>query len=118
MGVTYKQPGDAYTFIAAATITKDVPTEVGQLLVIPTKSVVSGEKYAAHLRGVFSGFTKIGSQGWTVGQVIYWDDGNSRFTTVSTANLRCGVALEAVASGAGDTTTGDVYLDGGMRPDG
>lgn len=118
MGVSYKQPGDTYTFTAGGTITKDVPTELGQLLVIPTSSVASGAKYAAHLRGVFSGFTKIGSQAWAVGAVIYWDNANSRFTTVATANLRAGVALEAVAGGAGDTTTGDVYLDGGMRPDG
>jgi predicted RecA/RadA family phage recombinase len=47
--------------------------------------------------------TKVGSQAWTVGAKVYWDDTNKRCTTVATDNTLIGVAVEAVASGAGDT---------------
>ena len=40
---------------------------------------------------------------WTVGAKVYWDDTNNRCTTVATDNTLIGVAVEAVASGAGDT---------------
>jgi predicted RecA/RadA family phage recombinase len=42
-------------------------------------------------------------QAWTVGAKVYWDDTNKRCTTVATDNTPVGVAVEAVASGAGDT---------------
>ena len=54
------------------------------------------------LVGVFD-ITKVGSQAWTVGAKIYWDDTNKRCTTVATDNTLIGVAVEAVASGASDT---------------
>ena len=44
-----------------------------------------------------------GSQAWTVGAKVYWDDTNKRCTTVATDNTLIGVAVEAVASGASDT---------------
>ena len=47
--------------------------------------------------------TKVGSQAWTVGAKVYWDDTNKRTTTVATDNTLIGVAVEAVASGASDT---------------
>ena len=43
------------------------------------------------------------TQAWTVGARVYWDDTNKRCTTVATDNTPVGVAVEAVASGAGDT---------------
>ena len=61
-----------------------------------------GETVEAALTGVFD-VTKIGSQAWTVGSKVYWDDTNKRCTTVATDNSLIGVAIEAVASGAGDT---------------
>ncbi len=61
------------------------------------------------LVGVFD-INKIGSQAWTVGAKVYWDNTNKRCTTVSTDNTLIGVAVEAVASGAGDTI-GQVRLN-------
>ncbi len=56
----------------------------------------------AALVGVFD-LTKVGSQAWTVGAKVYWDDTNKRTTSVATSNTLIGVATEAVAGGAGDT---------------
>lgn len=115
----FENRGDIIELIApAGGVVSGVPVEIGQMLVIPEVTAAATVTFAAAIRGVFTGLAKIGSQAWTQGQNIYWDDGNSRFTTVAAASLRAGVAIDAVASGAGDTTTGSVYLDGGLRPDG
>jgi predicted RecA/RadA family phage recombinase len=70
----------------------------------------SGATDEAAVTGVFD-LTKIGSQAWTVGAKVYWDDTNKRCTTVATDNTLIGVAVEAVAGGAGDTI-GRVRLNG------
>ena len=69
-----------------------------------------GETVEAALTGVFD-VTKIGSQAWSAGAKIYWDDTNKRTTNVATSNTLIGVATEAVAGGAGDTV-GRVRLNG------
>jgi predicted RecA/RadA family phage recombinase len=55
--------------------------------------------------------TKVGSQAWSVGDRIYWDDANSRCSSDAGAGIYIGVCTAAVASGAGDTT-GNVRLNG------
>ncbi len=64
-------------------------------------------------RGKITGATKVGSQAWTAGAKVYWDAGNSRFTTSATSNTLAGVAAADVGSGAG-ATTGDVFLTGAI----
>jgi predicted RecA/RadA family phage recombinase len=59
--------------------------------------------------------TKIGSQAWTVGALVYWDDANRRCTTVATGAILIGVALAAVGAGAGETI-GRVRLNAAFRP--
>jgi predicted RecA/RadA family phage recombinase len=58
--------------------------------------------------------TKAGSQAWTVGALVYWDDTNKRCTTVATGNLLIGAAIAAVDNAAG-STTGRVRLNGVAR---
>ncbi len=53
-------------------------------------------------------YAKLSAQAWTGGQKVYWDNGNSRFTTASAGNTLAGVAAEAVAN---PTSTGFVYLN-------
>ena len=69
---------------------------------VATNDAALSADVALDLTGVFE-LTKIGSQAWTVGALVYWDDTNKRCTTVATDNTLIGVAVEAVASGAGDT---------------
>ena len=69
---------------------------------VATNDAAAGADVALDLTGVFE-LTKIGSQAWTVGALIYWDDAAKRCTTVATANLLIGVATAAVAGGAGNT---------------
>lgn len=107
-------PGDSLTLIApSGGVTAGTPKQIGQLLVVPTTSASATNPFVGKVTGVFS-VTKVGSQAWTAGAIVYWDEANDRFTTVATGNLRAGVAVEAVGSGAGETT-GKVRLDGVAR---
>lgn len=110
----FVQPGDSLTLVApSGGVTTGVPVQIGQLLVVPASSVAQTLPFVGKVTGVFT-VTKAGSQAWTAGAVVYWDSGNSNFTTVATGNFRAGVAVAAVGSGSGETT-GTVRLDGVAR---
>lgn len=84
---------------------------IGTLLVCAAVTVtVEGDPFTCKTTGVFE-VTKVGSQAWTEGAKVYWDAGNDYFTTTAGGNTLAGVAVEAVGSGAGETT-GKVRLDG------
>jgi predicted RecA/RadA family phage recombinase len=115
--VKYIQPGDVVEYTApSGGVTKDVPVLIGQLLVIPTVTVAQTLRFNGLTRGVIS-VTKVGSQAWAEGAVVFWDAGNSRFTTAGAGNFQAGTAVEAVGSGSG-ATTGVVRLDGIGREQG
>jgi predicted RecA/RadA family phage recombinase len=98
----YVQPGNTITLTAPYAVTSGNGLLVGSIFGVASGDAASGETIETVLVGVFD-ITKVGSQAWTVGAKIYWDDTNKRTTTVSTDNALIGVAIEAVASGAGDT---------------
>jgi len=113
---TFVQAGPTLNFIApGGGVTVATPKQIGQVVVIPTVTAAATVIFAGMIRGLFR-VTKVGSQAWAEGAVVYWDAGNSRFTTVGAGSLRCGFATLGLAtampgSGAGETT-GYVYLDG------
>lgn len=108
------QPGDVLDLTAPlGGVVSGGVYQIGQLLVVAGISASAGDAFTGKVTGVFS-VTKVGSQAWTVGALVYWDDGNTRFTTDPTGNLLAGHAVEAVGAGAGETT-GVVRLDGAAR---
>lgn len=74
----------------------------------------SGDSGEFHTEGVWE-LTKVGSQAWTVGQSIYWDNTNKRCTSDAAAGRKIGSCTEAVGSGAGETL-GNVKLNGASLP--
>jgi predicted RecA/RadA family phage recombinase len=98
----YVQPGTTLTLTAPYAVTSGDGLLVGSIFGVAAGDATSGAPVEAALTGVFD-LTKIGSQAWTVGAKVYWDDTNKRCTTVATDNTLIGVAVEAVAGGAGDT---------------
>ena len=98
----YVQPGNTITLTAPYAVASGDGLLVGSIFGVASGTAALGETVEAALTGVFD-VTKIGSQAWTVGSKVYWDDTNKRCTTVATDNSLIGVAIEAVASGAGDT---------------
>lgn len=111
MGTSFQQPGDVLEFTApTGGVTKGVPVLIGAAIVIPEDTVAQTLPFRGALVGVHS-VPKVGSQAWSVGDIVYLDSGNSRFTKTSAGGYRAGVAVEAVGAGAGETT-GKVRLNG------
>lgn len=108
----YRQNGDALDFVApTGGVTSGSPVKIGGMLVIPVTDADEGDKFAGQVVGVINA-TKVGSQAWVPGDVVFWDNTNARFTKTSATGLfRAGVAASVVGSGAGETK-GDVRLDG------
>lgn len=111
--VNYFGSGDPLTIPAPSGTVSGEPKLVGSLLVVPQATATEGDMVAVKTTGEFT-VTKVGSQAWTVGAKVYWDNGNTRFTTSSGGNTLVGVATEVVGAGAGETT-GKVRLDGVAR---
>ncbi|MCR8724134.1 DUF2190 family protein [Frigidibacter sp. ROC022] len=106
----YVQPGNTLTLTAPHAVASGDGLLVGSIFGVAAGDAESGATVEAALTGVFD-LIKVGSQAWAVGDKVYWDDTNKRCTTVATDNTLIGVAVEAVAGGAGDTT-GRVRLNG------
>lgn len=98
----YVQPGNTISLTAPYAVTSGDGLLVGSIFGIASGDAALSEPVETALVGVFD-LTKVGSQAWTVGAKVYWDDTNKRTTSVATSNTLIGVATEAVAGGAGDT---------------
>lgn len=98
----FVQPSNTITLTAPYAVASGDGLLVGSIFGVAAGAAALGESVETALTGVFD-LTKAGSQAWTVGAKVYWDDTNKRTTTVSTDNTAIGVAIEAVASGASDT---------------
>jgi predicted RecA/RadA family phage recombinase len=105
--------GNTMVVPAPYALTSGQGAKVGQLFGVATNDAAAGADIALDLTGVFE-LAKIGSQAWTVGALVYWDDTNKRCTSVATANLLIGVAAAAVAGGPGNVT-GRVRLNASFR---
>lgn len=104
------QEGALITVSAPAAKSSGDGVLVGSLFGVASNDAANGADVVIATEGVFE-LAKVGSQAWTVGVRVYWDDGNSYCTTTATSNKLIGVAVEAVGSGAGETL-GKVRLNG------
>jgi predicted RecA/RadA family phage recombinase len=98
----FVQPGNTITLPAPYAVVSGDGLLVGTIFGVAAGDATIAEPVETALVGVFD-ITKVGSQAWTVGAKVYWDDTNKRTTNVATSNTLIGVAVEAVAGGAGDT---------------
>lgn len=110
MARNYVQPGYTLEFIAPYDVAAGAGFKVGVAFAVATEAALSGAAVRGMLEGVFD-LAKAGSQAWTVGAAIYWDDTNKVCTTTVGSNIKIGVAVVAVGSGAGETV-GRVRLNG------
>lgn len=111
MATNYVQEGDFVTVAApSGGTTSGNAYLITGIFGVATTTQLVGVDVELATSGVWT-LTKVGSQAWSVGDRIYWDDANTRCTSDAGAGIYIGVATEAVASGAGDTT-GKVRLNG------
>lgn len=107
--------GDMVPVTAPYAVTSGQGAKVGQLFGVAANDAGNGAELVIKTRGTFE-LTKIGSQAWGVGALVYWDNTNKRCTTVASGNLLIGAAVVAVGSGAGETL-GTVRLNGTAQAD-
>jgi predicted RecA/RadA family phage recombinase len=106
----FVQPGDTITLLAPYIVASGAGLLVGSIFGVASAAAASGAEVEAELTGVFD-LPKVGSQAWTVGVRVYWDDTNKHLTSTASTHKLVGVAVAAVGSGAGETT-GRVRLSG------
>lgn len=104
------QPGRVVTVAAPYDVVSGAGLLVGSLFGVAAYDALSTVNVEAVTEGVFN-LKKAGSQAWTVGAKVYWDDTAKACTTTASGNTLIGVATSAVGSGAGETT-GSVRLNG------
>lgn len=110
MSTVYYQSGDILDLAAPYDRLSGQGAKVGQIFGVAQVTVLSGVVAAFNTKGVHK-LTKIGSQAWTPGALVYWDNTNKRCTTSASGNLLIGCAVVAVGSGSTETI-GTVRLNG------
>lgn len=98
----FVQPGDVIGVTAPANVAAGAGVLVGSLFGVAVNTALSGAAVEVATRGVFD-LAKAGSQAWSVGDRIYWDNTAKNCTTTAGTNKLIGVAVAAVGSGAGET---------------
>src|SRR5579885_2814703 len=109
----FVQDGEIVVVPAPYALASGQGAKVGQLFGVAVADAAQNADVPLKTCGVFD-LPKVGSQAWTVGALVYWDDTNKRCTTVATGNLLIGAAVAAVDGGVG-STTGRVRLNGTAR---
>lgn len=106
----YIQPGNTITLTAPYDVNSGDGLLVGSIFGVATGAALNGAATEAALVGVFD-LTKVGSQAWSPGDRVYWDNAAKQTTKTASGNTLIGVAVDAVGGGAGDTI-GRVRLNG------
>ena len=103
MATNYIQEGGAITVTApSGGTTSGLGVKIGSLFGVAATTQLINEDVVLLTEGVFE-LVKVGSQAWSVGDPIYWNDTSKYCTTTASGNLDIGVCVEAVGSGSGDT---------------
>lgn len=96
------QDGDTLTVTAPYALLSGGGCLVGSLFGVAVSDALISTEVEIKTEGVFD-LPKVGSQAWTVGARVYWDDTNKHLTTTASTHKLVGVAVAAVGSGAGET---------------
>lgn len=102
MATNFIQAGAVLSLLAPYDVAAGAGMLVGSLFAVAQKAALNGAAVEGATEGVWA-LAKAGSQAWTVGAKIYWDNTNKVCTNVATGNTLIGVAVAAVGSGAGET---------------
>jgi len=117
MAKKFVQEGEVVELVApTGGVVSGLVYQVGQALVMAMDTIAQTLKFRGKTRGVWQ-VTKIGTQAWTEGQLIYFDKENARFTSVATASLLAGVAVAPLPGAGAGETTGYVFVPGAARAD-
>lgn len=114
MATNYIQPGKVLAFTAPYQRNSGEGALIGSIFVVALGTVANAATGQFATSGVWT-LTKLNTDVFTEGVLVYWDNTNKRCTVTATGNTRIGVAIAAAAN---PTTTGKVYLNGTGAPTG
>lgn len=108
MAKNYVQHGRILTLLATAAVTAGQGVLEGNIFGVAQCDASIGESYTVDTEGAHE-MPCLSTDVIAVGDPLYWDDGNSRFTKTATGNWYVGSAIAASGSG---TATVVVRLNG------
>lgn len=97
------QSGEVLDVTAPYALASGAGCLIGSLFGVATGAADNGAAARIATTGVYD-LPKVGSQAWTVGARVYWDDTNKHCTTTASTHKLIGVAVAAVGSTPGETT--------------
>lgn len=103
--------GETVTCTAPYAVLSGGAFKVGAIIAIAVADAANGAIVEGKRRGIFT-HAKTSAEAWSAGDKIYFDATNKVFTTASSGNTLCGVAMAAAAN---PSATGTVLLDGAIR---
>lgn len=110
MATNFKADGDILDLLAPYNVASGEGMQVGGIFAVALGAASIGAAVRGKTSGVWT-LTKVGSQAWSVGDKVYWDNGDKCCTKDATKGQLIGVAVEAAGSGSG-VVTGVVRLNG------
>lgn len=96
----YHKPGGVIDYANGGTArTSNEIIEIGSLVGVAVDDIAANETGPVRIAGAIRNLTKLAGEAWAQGEVVYWDDGNSRFTTTDPGGgVPTGSAFEAAGS--------------------
>jgi predicted RecA/RadA family phage recombinase len=94
----FHQRGERMTFTASADQTAGDVILVGAVIGMVVDDTASGDKGVLIVDGVVSGAPSDTGAAWSLGDQLYWDGTNKKFTKTATSNTACAKAAKAKAS--------------------
>lgn len=96
----YEQPGDVLDMIApSGGVTSSQVVQIGEFVGVAMKAAAEGETFPMAVKGVFNNMPILSTDTPAQGAALYWDNGNSRFTTTASTHKLAAHAVEAKSSG-------------------
>jgi predicted RecA/RadA family phage recombinase len=94
---SYVNSGDSVEVAAPYDVLSGAGCLVGTLFGIAFTDALSGALVTLKTKGVYD-HAKNSAEAWTVGAAVYWDNSAKVFTTTTTSNTKCGVAVAVAAN--------------------
>jgi len=117
MSKKFVQDGEVLDLVApTGGVVSGLVYQIGQQLVMAMDTIAQTLKFRGKTRGVWQ-VTKVGTQAWTEGQIIYFDKENARFTSVATGSLLAGTAVAPLPGAGAGEVIGYVFVPGAARAD-
>jgi predicted RecA/RadA family phage recombinase len=113
----FGQKGDILTFVApGGGVVSGTVYQIEETICVATHDAAAGAEFSGLVEGVVGPVPKLNTEVWATGDLVYWDNPNSRFTNVGAVGIkRAGIAA---APAANPSTTGFVKLHGVAVPNG